>query len=202
MFLHIGHCWLQKTSSRRCFVSFLLVGHTYDDIGASFGRWSMKLWEEDFPTIAMLMKLYMDLDNVSVIPHMIEEVPDFKAFIEPSIRSETHWLIGHTRAQQFWFYMHDDGIPTMQYKLLRMTQDWSPPEGLLVWRVDVDVKTILLNGKPKPCKPIPMKNLEDNTKDISCFIQYWESLRMLAWLQELDTVLDTYSCRLGRPSPR
>jgi hypothetical protein len=27
------------------FVSFLLVGHTHEDIEATFGRWSMKLCE-------------------------------------------------------------------------------------------------------------------------------------------------------------
>ena len=51
-----------------------MVGHTHDDIDASFGGWSMKLHEEDFLTIPFLMKLYKDLDNVLVIPHLIEEV--------------------------------------------------------------------------------------------------------------------------------
>jgi hypothetical protein len=83
----------------------------------------MKLREEDFPTISLLMKSYMDLENVPVIPHMIEEVSDFKAFIEPYIRSGAHRLIGHTKAQQFRFYMRDDGVPAMQYKLLCTTQD-------------------------------------------------------------------------------
>jgi hypothetical protein len=163
---------------KEVFVSFLLVGHTHDDIDASFGRWSMKLREEDFPTIPLLMKSYMDLENVPVIPHMIEEVPDFKAFIEPYIRSGAHRLIGHTKAQQFRFYMRDDGVPAMQYKLLCTTQDWSPPEGLLVWCVDADGKTMLPDGEPRPCKPIAMKNLEDILKGISGFIQYWESLKI------------------------
>ena len=123
---------------KEVFVSFILVGHIHDDINASFGRWSMKLCEEDFPTLPMLMKLYMDLDNVLVIPDMIEEVPDFRHLIKSYIRSGAHWLIGHTKAQQFRFYMRDDGVPTMLYKLLCTTQHWSPPEGLLVWRVDAD----------------------------------------------------------------
>ena len=48
---------------------------------------------------------------------MIEEVPDFKTFIEPYIRSGAHRLIGHTKAQQFRFYVHDNGVLTMQYTL-------------------------------------------------------------------------------------
>jgi hypothetical protein len=39
------------------------------------------LHEKDFPTIPLLMKLYMSLDNILVIPYMLERVPNFKAFI-------------------------------------------------------------------------------------------------------------------------
>ena len=38
--------------------------------------------------------------------------------------------------------------------------------------------TMLLDGESKPCKPMPMKNLEDIIKNISGFIQYWESLEI------------------------
>ena len=113
-----------------------------------------------------------------VIPHMIEEVSYFKGFIEPYVRSGAHRLIKHMKAQRFRLYMHDNGIPTMQYKLLCMTQDWSPPEGLLVWCVDEESKTMLPDGEPKASKRIPMKNVEDIIKNISCFIQYWERLRV------------------------
>ena len=59
-------------------VCIFLLGATHNDIDASSGRWRMKL-HEDLPILSLLMKLYMDLDNVLVIPHMIEEVPNFKA---------------------------------------------------------------------------------------------------------------------------
>ena len=48
----------------------------------------------------------MELDNVSVIPYVIE-VPNFKAFTEPYLWSGAHRLIGYTKAQQHRFYMHD-----------------------------------------------------------------------------------------------
>ena len=73
-------CWsllVAKGIFKEVFVSFILVGHTYDDIDASFGQWSMKLHNKDFPTIPLLRKSYMNLDNVSIIPHMIEEAPGF-----------------------------------------------------------------------------------------------------------------------------
>ena len=81
-------------------------------------------------------------------------------------------MFGHTKAYQFWFYMQGDDVPAMQYKLLCTTQDRSLPEGLLVWRIDANKKMILPDGEPRPCKPIPIKNLEDIVKGISCFIQY------------------------------
>jgi hypothetical protein len=47
-----------------------------------------------------------------------------------------------------------------------------------VWCIDANGKTMLPDGKPKPCKPISMKNLEDIVKGISGFTQYWESLKI------------------------
>ena len=91
----------------------VVVGHTHDDIDVSFSRWSMKLYEEDFPTILLLMKLYMNLDHVPVIPHIFKKVPDFKVFIKPYILKGVDHLVGYIEAQQFQFYIRDDGVPAM-----------------------------------------------------------------------------------------
>ena len=99
-----------------------------DDIDASFGWWSMQWHEENFPTIPLLMKSYMNLDNVTHIPHMIE-VLDFEAFIKSYLQGGAQCLIRHKKAQQFQFYACDDNIVAMHYKLLYTTQDWCPLEG-------------------------------------------------------------------------
>jgi hypothetical protein len=75
--------------------------------------------------------------------------------------------------------MSDDDISTMQYKLVYMTQDWSPLIGDSFWRVDKEGKAMLANGELKPCKPIPMKNVEDVIKSILGFLQYWDCLRVV-----------------------
>jgi hypothetical protein len=100
-------------------VSFLLVGHTYKDIDATFGRWSMKLHENDYPTIPSLMKSFMlvNLKSYKIILSLIEEVPTSKDFIKPFIARGRDKLIGHTWGQQFKFSMQD-GEPIMQYKIL------------------------------------------------------------------------------------
>lgn len=63
---------------RGVYMSFLMMGHTYNNINTSFSHWSKKLYEEDFATIPLLMEPYINLDNMPVIPHIIEEIPNFK----------------------------------------------------------------------------------------------------------------------------
>ena len=60
------------------YVNFIIVGHTHDDIDALFGRWSMLLKKENFPTIPALMKSFMDVESIPTIPHLIKEVPDLR----------------------------------------------------------------------------------------------------------------------------
>ena len=89
---------MAKGIFKEVFVCFLMVGHTHDDINTTFGRWNMKLHEEDFSTIWFFIKSYMDLDNVSVILHMIEEIWNFKAFIKAYMLKEVDHLVRHTKA--------------------------------------------------------------------------------------------------------
>ena len=105
----------------------------YDDIDVSFRHWSRKLHEKDFPTILLLMMLYMNLDNVPDILHVIKEVHNFKIFIKPFILKGGDRLVGHTKAQQFRFYMRDDNRSAMQFKFLCTSSNWGLEEGILVW---------------------------------------------------------------------
>jgi hypothetical protein len=59
---------------REVYVNFMLIGHTHNDIDALFGRWSMSLRKENFPTTTLLMKSFMDVELVPTIPHSIEKV--------------------------------------------------------------------------------------------------------------------------------
>jgi hypothetical protein len=73
----------------------------------------MDLREHDYPTIPLLMKSYMDMEKVTVIPHMIEELLDWRTFVSEHIPNDKEEVIGHTKAQQFKFYVRDDGWPVM-----------------------------------------------------------------------------------------
>ena len=84
---------------REVYVNFMIVGHTHDDIDALFGRWSMLLKNENFPTIPTLMKSFMDVESIPTIPHLIEEVLDFNSFIDGAILDKEEVLVGHTKPQ-------------------------------------------------------------------------------------------------------
>jgi hypothetical protein len=58
-----------------------------------FGRWSYRLRANDYPTLPTLMKSFMDAEKQLVIPHLIKEVPNFKAFVDGFLCTGTD---GHT----------------------------------------------------------------------------------------------------------
>ena len=111
---------------REVYVNFMIVGHIHDDIDALFGRWSIALKKESFPTIPLLMKSFMDIKAIPTIPHIIKEVPNSKKFIESGIAIGENVLLGHTKSQQFKFYVHGMGCPIMKYKLLCTHSNWLP----------------------------------------------------------------------------
>ena len=80
------------------YINFLIVGHTHDDIDALFSRWSYKLRRTDYPTLLLLMKSFMDTESRPVIPHLIEEVPNFKKFVDGYLCIGCDALGGHTNA--------------------------------------------------------------------------------------------------------
>ena len=102
----------------------MIVGHMHDDIDALFGRWSMALKKESFLTVLLLMKSFIDVESIPTIPHVIEEVVDFKGFIGGKLNDGNDILIGHTKPQQVKFYLNSTGYPIMMYKMLCTNADW------------------------------------------------------------------------------
>ena len=163
---------------REVYVNFMLVGHTHDDVDALFGRWSMELKKNNYPTIPLLMKSFMDAETIPVIPHLIEEVPDFKGFIEGYIAEGAETLEGHSKAQAFKFYVDSNGYPMMKYKIYCTDNDWLPKGsvGIKLWREDNDGKAMMPHGQPDALVPEPMKNLNEIVRGLSGFITYWNNM--------------------------
>ena len=163
---------------REVYVNFMIVGHTHDNIDALFGRWSMILKKENFPTVPALMKSFMDLDSMPTIPHLIEEMPDFKGFIAGSFVNGNKILVGHTRVQQMKFYLDSTGCPVMKYKHLYTNIDWLGIDGngIKLWKEDDEGRSLWPRGTPLPVPFKPMKGLENIVKGVSGFVKYWDNL--------------------------
>ena len=71
----------------------------------------------------------MDLDIKPIIPHLIEDLCNFKAFIFKGC----YCLVGHSKAQQFCFYMCDDKILVMKFNVLWTSLIWSFEDGIFVY---------------------------------------------------------------------
>ena len=65
----------------KVYINFLNIGYTHNDIDELFERWSWILRANDCPMLAKHMKPFINAKNQPVIPHLIEEVPNFKAFV-------------------------------------------------------------------------------------------------------------------------
>ena len=100
------------------------------------------------------MKSFMDTESQPVIPHLIEEVLDFKKFEEGYLCSRHDALTRHTNAQQFKFYRNANSWPLMQYKLLCTNNEWLPKEGggIWLWKQTKDRSLKVTLGDPKALK--------------------------------------------------
>ena len=162
---------------REVYVNFMIVGHTHDDVDALFGRWSMALKKESFSTIPLLMKSFMDIETVPTIPHFIEEVLNFKKFIENGIADGENTILEYSKAQQFKFYVNAMGCPVMKYKLLCTDDDWLLRDsGIKLWKEDSQGQALWPRGYPNAVEPSSMRNLEDIKRGLQGFINHWDKL--------------------------
>jgi len=124
------------------------------------------------------MKSFMDTEEKPVIPHLIEEVPDFKKFIDGYLCDGKEELLGHTSAQQFRFFTDTSGCPLMQYKTLCTDAEWLPQDsaGIKLWKVKPTGEPKVPLGDPTLLVPREMRNIEEIRKGISGFVNMWESL--------------------------
>jgi hypothetical protein len=163
---------------REVYINFLIVGHTHEDIDALFGRWSSRLKTNNYPTLPRLMKSFMDCETHPVIPHLIEEVPDFKAFVNGYLGTGGDFLGGHSKSQQFKFYMDSSGWPLMEYKNLCTDKNWLPEhgKGIRLWSETEDGRPKVPSGSPPPLAPQPMKALEEVKKGLNSFVAHWKKM--------------------------
>ena len=86
-------------------------------------------------------------------------------------------MLGHTKAQQFKFYVDAMDCPVMKYKLLCTDDDWLPRDGgIKLWKEDSQGQALWPHGYPEAVKPYSMRNLEDIKRGLQGFINHWDKL--------------------------
>ena len=86
-------------------------------------HWSMPLHREDFSNVPLLMKFFMKNEMVPTILHLIQEVLDFKNFFGDRMLDGDGTLMGHTKGQQFKFYVDSTRCNVMKYKIFCHNND-------------------------------------------------------------------------------
>jgi hypothetical protein len=118
----------------------------------------------------------MEMEQDPVIPHLIEEVPDFKAFIRSFIGMSRKQLVGHSNGRQYKFFVDDSGWPIMQYKLKCTNTTWEPKDGLKLWKEDAEHNPVLPEGDPPAVKPKKMTNEAEIVHGLDGYIRHWTKI--------------------------
>jgi hypothetical protein len=131
--------FLSLLTARKVFeeiqLGFLLVEHTHEDIDGYFNYVSDVLRKNNTFVLADLMKHFMDSQKLRFMPHVMQEVADFKSFV----KSYALPLEGMKDMHIFRFFIDRAGWPVFQYKASATDPDWlargSPHR---MWRADSD----------------------------------------------------------------
>ena len=108
-------------------------------------------------------------------PFLIKKVPNFKDFVKGYLHEGGDKLVGHSKPLQFRFYM-SEGVPLMQYKIHPTKSDWSPDEGIELWKRGENGETLLPTGAPKVLPYFEyMKDHEKVIEGLQTFVNWWKS---------------------------
>ena len=120
----------------------------------------------------------MDVESIPTIPHLIEEVPDFRSFIDGAILNKDEALVGHTKLQQVKFDVDAVGCPRMKYKLFCTNMEWlgKEGEGIKIWKEDAEGRSLWPRGEPLLVPQRRMRGVEDIEKGIAGYVKYWRDL--------------------------
>jgi len=169
---------------KQVYVGFLMVGHTHEDVDAMFSKFSESMRTKDAYTLPQMMDIFRNSYSGHPVPSLVEEVPDFKSFLEGYIPDKGDALCGHKDPLQFRF-LYIDGFPVMQYRMNPLQDEWKPHKGIKMWKEDsVTGQALLPQGQPKPIKICSY--LQDNdmvVKGIKYYVNHWEEYQRVSTLQ-------------------
>jgi hypothetical protein len=131
-------------------LGFLLVEHTHENIDGYFSYVSDVLRKNNTFVLADLMKHFMDSQKLRFMPHVVQEVADFKSFV----KSYALPLEGMKDMHIFRFFVDRAGWPVFQYKASAIDLDWlSRGSPHRMWRADSDGSPITPVGNFRTFPP-------------------------------------------------
>jgi hypothetical protein len=110
-------------------LSFLIVGHTHEDIDQRFSFISSALKREDIDSLPELLeKIRERPTHTEPFVHVehLEHIRDWKKFITPYLRTDA--FVGISQPHHFRFYMNNNK-PHVQYKPYSRSPAWKPEHG-------------------------------------------------------------------------
>ena len=101
---------------------------------------------------------FMASQDLSFMPEFVQEVADFKSFVQGSIRDGADRLVGLGDMHLFKFYVDEEGWPVMRFKELAIHLHWLSRNkpGIHLWKEDADGKPMIPSGLPNP---VPFRRL-------------------------------------------
>ncbi|CAM6127292.1 unnamed protein product [Calypogeia fissa] len=157
-------------------LGFLMVGHTHEDVDAMFGHFSESLMRSPAYTLPHLMSLLMKARKPNPVPHFLQEVPDFKSYLKGFLLTGSDKLVGHLKPRQFRFYVRDDKMPCLQYKMKSDDEGWLPKEGIEMWGWTDDHSPKLPAGVPKRLPMSPMKMLTEVQTGPEKYVEFFQGV--------------------------
>ncbi len=98
-------------------LGFLVVGHIHEDINKSFGNLLKILRKPNNYVITNFMKTFMFSQDRPFILQLIQEISDFKSWVNGDLNDGVDVLIDHTKMHLFWFFVDKVGWLVMLYNV-------------------------------------------------------------------------------------
>jgi hypothetical protein len=130
-------------------LSFLMVGHTHEDVDALFSQVSKQVKHKEVATFQALMAEVWECEAIHPVPRFIQEVASYKEYLQTFNVKE---IEGQSRPVAFLFSMRDN-IPIYQYKF-HVKQPWVPANGRCIWEINLDTKLLTFPEGEPYAKPI------------------------------------------------
>ncbi|KAL9953863.1 hypothetical protein ACROYT_G041336 [Oculina patagonica] len=159
----LGFCSLlvEKGIFKEVRLSFLMVGHTHEDVDQFFSRISRRLHKKDSMTLPALVRNIHKAHTPAPDVHVLKYVFDIKAWLEPYLNSVKRHVYPHA-----YKFFKRDGRVTMRYKKWANDKTWLP-DGPSLHMLNGKPRGIPVLVRPETKKLMDIKDLQESVKKCS-----------------------------------